>query len=261
MDAIEESSEDAQALRRHSGGQLHHQLASVVRDGIAQGRYQPGQALPAEMELCSLFSVSRITVRRAMQSLVEEGLVDRHRGRGTFVRGPSTTTLDLTSPRSYFGSSADLAARSTPVVRFFDFVEAQDEVPEALGVKRGARVLRVDRMRYSEQTPVFFSSVYFPGDLGVKFSKADFETTSLANLMSRARQKYGRVELRCSAMLADPVTAKAFDVLIGAPLVELRRVSCNPAGRAIEYLHAMAPPDRYQVRVSFEPEPGNRLDE
>src|SRR5688572_8802775 len=72
-------------LSRDSGTSLHRQLYLLLRDRIMQGVYRPGESIPNEDALCSLFGVSRITVRRAVADLAARGLLEKRRGRGTFV--------------------------------------------------------------------------------------------------------------------------------------------------------------------------------
>jgi len=74
------------AVARDLGAPLHHQIYLVLADGIATGRYAAGELLPTEEQLTKLFSVSRITVRRAMASLQNAGLIERGAGRRTMVK-------------------------------------------------------------------------------------------------------------------------------------------------------------------------------
>ena len=84
-------------LSRTSGTPLHRQLFAVLRDGILSGVYQPGSALPKEEALCERFGVSRITVRRTLEDLKAEGLIEKRQGRGTFVtvRTPESSLFNF----------------------------------------------------------------------------------------------------------------------------------------------------------------------
>lgn len=241
-------------LHRDLGALLHHQLASVIRDDINSGRLPNDHLLPPELDLCHQFAVSRITVRRAMQSLVDEGLIERRRGIGTFVKHtrPIATMSMRSGMRSHMGATAEVAASTHPKVTAFEVIEAPDDVQLALKLKARARVLRIERMRYRGQIPIIQNTVYLPEKFNSVFSVQDFATTSLHKLMEREKFKYGRVELKCSAMLASPSLAKLFGILIGAPLIQLVRISFDAKGMPFEYLSGIAPPDRYEVKLSFE---------
>ena len=245
---------DRQKLHRSLGGLLHHQLASVIRDCIVSERYSVGQMLPPEMELCEQFSVSRITVRRAMESLVAEGLVERQRGRGTFVRASNLmAAMNLRSampdPKTSMGGVAALAKRT---VTGFEFVPAPEVVRNALRLGPSARVLRVIRMGFAQNLPVLHTTLYLPERIGERFSPEDFASTPLTQLMARKKHAYSRFELHCTAMLADPAMANTFSVLIGAPMIKIKRIGYDKSGKPFDYLHGVAPPDRYEVKVSFE---------
>ena len=73
-----------QSVGLQQGTSLHHQISTLIKDGIATGRYRPGDQLPTEEQLCQAHQVSRVTVRRALQSLEQQGFIQRQAGRGTF---------------------------------------------------------------------------------------------------------------------------------------------------------------------------------
>jgi len=247
-------------LSRALGTPLHHQLSAVIRDGIVNGRYQQGETLPPEDGLCRMFSVSRITVRRAMQSLEKEGLIERRQGSGTFVCDLGRSTSSHAPLASFVKRTVDIARLTKPVVKEYGFVRPPKYVYDALVIKRDEQVLRVVRLRVQGKLPVLHLTVFLRQDIGRSFSSADFAATSLLSLMQRAGHVYHRVEMSCGAALADPITAKALRVTIGAPLVEIKRLAFDASGRPIEFLIALAPPDRYQVRMSFGPDPGPDFD-
>jgi GntR family transcriptional regulator len=247
-------------LSRTLGTPLHHQLSAVIRDGIVNGRYQQGETLPPEDGLCRMFSVSRITVRRAMQSLENEGLIERRQGSGTFVRDLGRSASSHAPLASFLKPVLDIASLTKPVVKEYGFVRPPKYVRDVLRMEREEDVLRVVRLRLQGKLPILHLTVFLPQGIGRSFSSADFAATSLLHLMQRTGHVHHRVEMGCGAALADPITAKALRVTIGAPLVEIKRLAFDASGRPIEFLIALAPPDRYQVRMSFGPDPGPDFD-
>ena len=239
-------------LSRALGTSLHHQLSSVIRDGIVNRHYQSGEALPTEEELCQMFSVSRITVRRAMQSLVEEGLIERRQGRGTFVCPAATATPTFAmSLDALEKKTIEIAMRTRPVVKQHAFVQPPTYVQDALQIGPDSRVLRVVRLRLQDKLPIVQTTVFLPDDIGRKFSAADFAKTPLLKLMQQVGQTYHRVKMDVGAVLADPIIAKALRVTIGSPLLEVKRVAYDASGRPIEFLMWLAPPARHRIRMSF----------
>ena len=238
-------------LSRKLGTPLHHQISAVIKDGIATGRYQPGERLPTEDGLCNLFSVSRITVRRAMQSLEEQGLIERRQGDGTFV-AESASVVSLQTPLTGFLQQvAESRAKTTARVLEFAWVQAPPPVCSGLQLAPGSSVLRVVRLRLRGGQPYIHSTVYLPEDIGRQFTREDFQRHALSELLTRAGHPYGRIEAASGAALADPVLAQHLQVSVGAALVDVHRVAFDASERPVEYQSVLGAPDRYQLRVTI----------
>jgi len=206
--------------------------------------------------------VFRISNHRAPGHAVprKEGLIERRQGSGTFVCDLGRSTSSHAPLASFVRRTVDIAKPTKLVVKEYGFVRPPKYVYDALKTERDERVLRVVRLRVQGKLPVLHLTVFLPQDIGRSFSSADFAATSLLSLMQHAGHVHHRVEMGCGAALADPITAKALRVTIGAPLVEIKRLAFDASGRPIEFLIALAPPDRYQVRMSFGPGPGPDFD-
>jgi GntR family transcriptional regulator len=240
-----------QKLSRKLGTPLHYQISAVIKDGIASGRHQPGERLPTEDALCGLFDVSRITVRRAMQSLEEQGLIERRQGDGTFV-AESVSVVTLQTPLSSFMEQvAESRTRSAHRVQAFDVVTAPPHVRTGLQLPEGETVLRVVRLRVRGPLPIAHSTTFLPRDIGKQFKRGDFSRYALSELMTRAGFPYFRIETTASASLADPVLAHSLQVGVGEALVDVRRIAFDKNGRPVEYQNVLGPPDRYQVRMTI----------
>ena len=238
-------------LNRKFGVPLHHQISAVLKDGIATGRYQAGERLPTEDGLCTLFSVSRITVRRAMQSLEEQGLIERRQGDGTFV-ADSPSVVSLQTPLTGFLQQvAESRAKTTAQVLDFGFVKAPPQVYSGLQLPQDSPVLRVVRLRTRGGQPYIHSTTYLPHDIGSQFTRDDFGQHALSELMTRAGFPYFRIEAASGAALADPVLAQCLHVNVGDALVDVHRIAYDANDRAVEYQNILGAPDRYQMRVTI----------
>src|ERR1700759_958653 len=132
-----------------AGVPLHRQLFLVLHDEILRGAMAPGDALPTEQALCDQFGVSRITVRRALADLAEQGYIERRQGVGSFVR-----QRDRVEPAPPTGTYLD-NLRQTQFQTFTDVVEHDTRVPpaaigEALGAS--AAMLHILRVRRERRT-------------------------------------------------------------------------------------------------------------
>lgn len=238
-------------LRRTLGAPLHHQVAALLKQGIAAGRPAPGQRLPGEEALAELYGVSRVTVRRALQSLADEGLIERRQGQGTFV-ARSAAVAALASPMAgYMGRVAAARRRSRPRVLYCAWVAPPPPVREALALGQREQALRVVRLRVRGDLPLMHSTVHLPPFVGERFGARDFGAKALTELMQREGFAYARFEMVAGAVLADAALAVHLQVPAGSALVDVRRVAFDAAGRALEHQAIVAPPQRWQLRVAL----------
>jgi len=127
----------------------YNRVAAVLRDQILSGSWEGRLQLPTERELCEQFQTSRITIRRALQILEDEQLVERHQGVGTFIKSNPERKIPLLTT-DYFGSIQTHAPDITRTLEFLRTAEADEETARALQLFPGATVLegvRIDRLR------------------------------------------------------------------------------------------------------------------
>ncbi|GAA2980296.1 myo-inositol degradation transcriptional regulator [Streptomyces flavovirens] len=211
---------------------LYHQLAQQLEAAIEQGRLAPGSLLGNELELAARLGLSRPTVRQAIQSLVDRGLMVRRRGVGTqVVHSRIKRPLELSS--LYDDLEAADRRPATRVLR--NTVEpAPAEVAAALGVAEGSDVHLVERLRLAHDEPVALLRNHLPTGL-LDLDTGRLEATGLYRMMRSsgitlhsARQSVGA---RAAAgeeagLLAEPP---------GAPLLTMERTTFDAGGRAVEF--------------------------
>jgi GntR family transcriptional regulator len=236
-------------LSRTLGAPLHHQLAAVLRDGITTGRYAPGERLPGEDGLAALYGVSRVTVRRALRDLQEQGLIERRQGRGTFVARAASAPASAVD--GYMARVARGRRRSRPQLLDARWVVPPPAVREALGLGRPERTLRVVRLRLRGEVPLMHSTVHLPPFVGDRFVESDFGRSALTELMQREGFSYARFEMVAGALVADAALSVQLRVAVGSALVDVRRIAYDAGGRAIEHQVIVAPPQRWQLRVEI----------
>lgn len=233
---------------RDLGAPLHHQIYLVLADGIAAGRYAAGELLPTEEQLGKLFRVSRITVRRAMASLQNAGLIERGAGRRTIVK-PLGKPLKMPMA-SVISNIAAYGAQTIAKVVEFGYVAAPAFLRERLweGEKPVQRAVRI---RSQEGQPVMHLTSYVPETLGSTFSKAELDRIPMFKLLTRAGAHISAGEQIVSATLADPVVARRLEIKVGAALIDLRTMMVDQKGRAVEYVEMLAPPERLSLRFEL----------
>ncbi len=243
------------AIDRLQGTSLHHQISTLIKDGIAAGRFQPGDRLPTEEALVQAHGVSRVTVRRALKSLEQQGLIQRRAGSGTFVC-EQARVLNMPMPLAeYLQQVAERRVLSRHVVQEFGLVSAPPDVCANLQLPPQAEVLRVVRLRLQSDMPQLHSTVYLPAELGRRFRRADFNRWMLSQLLEREGHRYAKIEMVTRARLASPAIAKLLHVAVGSALVDVQRVAYDERGWPLEFQVLLGPPDRFETHVTLKSEP------
>jgi GntR family transcriptional regulator len=235
-------------VHRDLGAPLHHQIYLVLADGIAAGRYAAGELLPTEQQLGKLFSVSRITVRRAMASLQNAGLIERGAGRRTVVK-PLGKPLKMPMA-SVISNIAAYGAQTVAKVVEFGYGPAPAFLCERLW-EGDKPVQRAVRVRSQDGQPVMHLTSYVPQTLGSTFSRSELDRIPMFKLLTRAGAHISAGEQIVSATLADPVVARRLEVKVGAALIDLRSMMLDQQGRAVEYVEMLAPPERLSLRFEL----------
>ncbi|TAJ35249.1 MAG: GntR family transcriptional regulator [Reyranella sp.] len=241
---------DRIAVRRELGSPLHHQIYLVLADGISTGRYGVGEVLPTEEQLTRMFSVSRITVRRAMESLNDAGLIERGAGRRTVVRAQLGRPMRMTM-NSVIENIVAYGSETDARVVEFGYVEARGVVLDRLWQAAEKPVQRAVRVRSHEGVPIMHLTSYVPSALGETFTADDLNRIPMFQLLARAGAHLARGDQVVSATLADPTVASRLAVKVGAALIDMRRMMFDQKGRAVEYIEMLAVPDRMTMRMEL----------
>ncbi|MBO1077822.1 GntR family transcriptional regulator [Roseomonas haemaphysalidis] len=225
----------------------------LLRDRIGSGALPAGDRLPGEPDLAAAYGVSRVTVRRALEQLVAEQLVERRPGVGTFVRAGlpalGTTVLDFSD---VFSHLKEMGRRTEVRLLSFDYLVPAAAVAAALGLAPGERAQRAVRVRMLGDAPFSFLTTHVPERLGHTYSEAELASQPLLALLERSGAVVGRARQSIGATLAGPEVAGLLQLEIGAPLLSLTRLVEDEAGRAVEHLHALYRPDRFSFEMQLQ---------
>lgn len=233
------------SVDRSSPVPLYFQLSQQLEAAIEHGTLTPGSLLGNEIELAARLGLSRPTVRQAIQSLVDKGLLVRRRGVGTqVVHSQVKRPLELSSLYD------DLeAAGQRPATRVLvnELVPAPAEIAAALGVAEDSDVHRVERLRLAHGEPMAHLCNFLPPGL-IGLDTDQLETTGLYRLMRAAGITLHSARQSIGARAATKEEAERLAEETGAPLLTMQRVTFDDTGRAVEYgTHTYRP-----TRYSFE---------
>jgi GntR family transcriptional regulator len=224
---------------------LYHQLYALLQEKIRTAAWKPGDMIPPESELTTLYGVSRVTVRKVLDMLVKEGHLQRERGRGSFVSHPKLEH-SMTRIVSFTDDMKQRGFMPRTRILFSGLMPAPAAIAEKLQIDEGEELARIDRLRLADEEPMcveesFLVHRYIPGIL-----ENDFSTNSLREIKDK---KYGvrwsRAMQTIQAIAAPPEIAHLLSMKPGAPLLYFERVSYSPENIPVEYLRVYYRADRY----------------
>lgn len=219
-------------------------IAEVLRTRVRSGEYAAGRLLPSESELSEEFDASRVTIRRSLEVLRDEGLVAARQGFGWFVSAEPV--------RQSLGRLATIEAQMaeggmTPQRRILEFAfgSAPARVRRALGAEQ---VLRVRRLNLADGEPFAVVTVWCPAELGADLSRADVERSPFYELLSTplsgATQTIG-------ADAASAADAALLGIPVGSPVLRCERVTTALDGRPVLFSEHIFPAHRTEFVVEL----------
>ena len=247
------STEKMNPIERKSPVPLYFQLKQLLAERITKGEWRPGDMLPTEEQLQDHYGLSRTTVRQALKELEFEGLISRHRGRGTFVSRPKISH----SPDPRFNLSAYLSEQGMrPGWRVLSagWVQATAEVAKRLGVESDAQLYQLRRLRLANREPIGYHIAHVIPALGQAIDESQLDQGgSLDYLRATGLLDRSLANRTIEAVLASDDVARHLDVLKGSPILMIRRRVFDAAGIPVEDMRAMYRGDRFQYRVRQRP--------
>lgn len=228
---------------------LYRRVRAALRAQIEAGELPPGSLIPTEQDLVAQYGVSRTTVREALSGLVQEGLLVRQRGKGTFVTarrfaenlGPLTGFTEEMMHRGIEVGARLLTAEA---------VTLSGREAELLDVPDNARAYRVVRLRLINDEPISLETAIFPFDIGLRVAQADHNKVGYYPLLE---EKYGiklsEAEQTIGCRKGTPEEIQALGLQRGAPVLVVERVTFDVWDRRVVLSRAIFRPDRYSYRI------------
>ena len=219
-------------LTRNGTIPLYQQVASKVEAAIRQGTLPPGSRIENEVSLADRLKLSRPTIRRAIQSLVDAGLVVRRRGIGSqVVHGRLTRGLELTS---LYDDIRLGGAKAETIVVSLDIASAAHHVAEQLGVKPGTHVTEFVRIRLADGVPMAVLHNWTPQSTG-KLKAEELEAEGLYETLRRRGLVPQVGKQKISARKINALEAEQLDIETGAVVLTMERTAYDSMGQALEH--------------------------
>ncbi len=206
-------------INKLSSVPLYAQLKESLKWAILEGIYDEGQQLPTEELLCNLYNVSRPVVRRAYQSLIDEGIIERHQGRGTFVKR-NLVLSNLLFREDYEEYLKELNLTSTSRLLMLDIVRRFD-IP-ALVDEASDEFYNLKRVRYANKIPIMYENFYFPKEHFPDLPTEIHENTAFDKYIEkRFEGKEIKIMMQINAAAADDFNQVLFELEKGDAMFKL----------------------------------------
>jgi GntR family transcriptional regulator len=222
----------------------YQEIAADLRRRVAAGELAAGKLLPSESELSAAYAASRITIRKALEVLRDEGLVDSRQGFGWFAAvDPLRQSLGrLGTIEAQLGASGVSSARR---ILDFGYVPAPPRARQVLGA---ATVLEVRRLNLADGEPFARVTVWCPDDLGAPISREDVERSSFYELLE---VPLGGAVQTIGAALASAEDAALLEVPVGSAVLRCERTTSTPEGRPVLLSEHVFPAHRTEFVVDL----------
>ncbi|MBU4053887.1 MAG: GntR family transcriptional regulator [Proteobacteria bacterium] len=228
---------------------LYHQLEKILRKQILSGQLAPGKLFPTDHQLCEEFGVSRITVRQALKSLEDDGLIKREQGRGTFVS-------EQPGNRSFYEMSGSLekimGMRETYKIELTSKlkIQADRDIAAELGVEAGAEIWILEgRQELKEDLEqAQFLQVFASHEIGERIPLGEMEGRGFFIFLEKAAMETAvQFNQVLYATGADEKTSKIIHVPVGSPLLVNRNIFLSKKGRVLGVVVRYSPGDVHRI--------------
>lgn len=218
---------------------LYFQIKQTIQEKISSGELKPGDMLPSETQLMGQYNVSRITVRRAIKELTQQGVVFSRQGKGSIVA--EAQIREMSGFRSF---SEDILSRgmkpSSKIIECSLVEEPDENILNQLHLESGEQVYRLRRVRLADDEPVAYEDVHTPERLFPNLDKFDFNHQSLFSVFRDHYRMFPVwADAEIEARAATPDFAEYLDINVGDPILVSMRWSYLDSFVVVEYTQSV----------------------
>ena len=224
---------------------VYLKIHDQIKKEIEEGKWLVGDRLPSERELSETFNVSRMTLRQAIQTLADEGILERKIGSGTYVarKKVQETMIGTTSFSDIIKSQGSVPSSKT--ISYFVTKPSSSEM-EKLQLKENEEILKMERIRYSDDMPICFEVASIPYHLVEEFDKEEITTSLYHVLGEKGDHGIGKSSQRISAVVASEKIAHFLDIKRGEAILRMTQISYFEDGAPFEYVRSQYVGERFE---------------
>jgi GntR family transcriptional regulator len=227
------------------------QAVNLIAGEIASGVLKPGMRLPPERELCTQLSISRVTLRKALNKLVEDGLLSASHGRGWYVAATGTSKEWPNSLESFSETAARMGLTASSRVLAATVSPANLDEADELSIAPGTPLFHLERVRLLNAVPIALDRTYIPAALLPDHESIDFSRESLYAKLTDAGLDFNRADSTIEAREADGTIAGHLDIAEGKPVLVMHQLVYDRTERPMFSSTIQYSGDRYRLRTFF----------
>lgn len=229
----------------------YQKIAADIKEDILNGKFKPNEQLPFEKELCEKFNASKMTVKKALDLLVSEGLVVKRRGSGSFIKDITNEEIEGIIEKKQFSGLTNTYPGLEVKSKILDFkiVNADAEVANVFKVDIDDFVYLIHRVRYVEGEPLVIEKTYIPLYIAQGLKKSDAKGSIYNFLQRKLNLKIQSAHSTVRAKKADKLDKE--NLLLGddEPIIEVERVGYLDNGKVFEYSFSRHRYDKFEFKA------------
>ncbi|WNB93928.1 GntR family transcriptional regulator [Bacillus sp. NEB1478] len=228
---------------------LYYQIEEAIKNKIDKGEWEPGSMISSEREFAENYEVSRMTVRQAINNLVNDGYLTRRKGKGTFVSGKKIEQklLGLTS------FTEDMKARGyNPASKLvsFQIIQANHQIAKVLEISHNDEIYEIKRVRLANDVPMAIETTFVPVQL-IHLQESHFQEGSLYSQVEQAGFNIDYATQSLEASIAREKESEILEIAKGAPVLLIQRLTYLTTGKPLEVVHSVYRGDRYKFMIDM----------
>lgn len=224
---------------------VYIQIHDEIHEAIEAGRWVPGDKIPAERELAEQFGVSRMTLRQAVMMLVDEGILERRVGSGTYV-AERKVQEQLNGVTSFTEMMAAAGKVATSRTISFHIGKSSNSEQEQLQLGDDDQVLRMERVRYGNDEPIAFEVASIPASLVDGLARESLTNSLYRTLSEQRGLRIGHAQQTVTAAAVTERVAEYLAIKRGDPVLVMRQLTFDTAGKPFEYVRTQYVGSRFE---------------
>lgn len=230
---------------------IYYQLEEIIKNLIERGDLKPGDMIPSEREYSEKYEISRMTVRQAINNLVNDGFLVRRQGKGTFV-AKQKIEQPLKGLTSF---SEDMKSRGMePSTKLIDFqiISPNQTIANKLNIEDHSFIYEIKRVRLADKIPMAYEISYLSVDLVPGLNKKIVEGSLYDYVENDLKLKIGHATQILEASISRKIEGEILDIQEGTPVLLIQRFSYLNDGTPLEIVKSVYRGDRYKFVIDME---------